>query len=147
MEKKLAEVSKLVVDTSFILPYLGIKVKEIKEELLEDKVIYYPLLLIVELIAVVIKETKKRNLENVPYEASRGLSYVLSRINLIEPGSEDLRIIYTVSKKGWNDIFDLLLYSTSIRKKLPLLTLNKEFVEFLANNGFDITDLLATLEG
>jgi hypothetical protein len=30
-----------VVDTSFILPYLGIKVKEIKEELLEDKVIYY----------------------------------------------------------------------------------------------------------
>lgn len=100
-----------------------------------------------ELIAVVIKETKKRNLENVPYEASRGLSYVLSRINLIEPGSEDLRIIYTVSKKGWNDIFDLLLYSTSIRKKLPLLTLDKEFVEFLANNGFDITDLLATLEG
>ncbi len=147
MEKKLAEVSKLVVDTSFILPYLGIKVKEIKEELLEDKVIYYPLLLIVELIAVVIKETKKRNLENVPYEASRGLSYVLSRINLIELGSEDLRIIYPVSKKGWNDIFDLLLYSTSIRKKLPLLTLDKEFVEFLANNGFDITDLLATLKG
>jgi hypothetical protein len=29
-----------VVDTSFILPYLGIKVKEIKDELLEDKIIY-----------------------------------------------------------------------------------------------------------
>ena len=99
MEKKLAEISKLVVDTSFILPYLGIKVKEIKDELLEDKVIYYPLLLIVELIAVIIKEAKKRNLENVPDEASRGLSYVLSHINLIEPDSEDLRIIYTVSKK------------------------------------------------
>ena len=142
MERKLAEVSKLVVDTSFILPYLGIKVKEIKDELLEDKVIYYPLLLIVELIAVVIKEAKKRNLENIPDEASRGLSYVLSHINLIEPDSEDLRIIYTVSKKGWKDIFDLLLYATSIRKKLPLLTLDKEFVEFLANNGFDISNII-----
>ena len=114
-----------MVDISFILPYLGIKVKEIKDELLEDKVIYYPLLLIVELIAVIIKEAKKRNLENIPDEASRGLSYVLSHINLIEPDSEDLRIIYTVSKKGWNDIFALLLYATSIRKKLPLLTLDK----------------------
>jgi hypothetical protein len=50
---------------------LGIKVKEIKDELLEDKVIYYPLLLIVELIAVVIKEAKKRNLENIPDEANK----------------------------------------------------------------------------
>jgi hypothetical protein len=79
----------------------------------------------VKLIAVVIKEAKKRNLENVPDEANKGLSYVLSHINLIEPNSEDLRIIYTVSKKGWNDIFDLLLYAVSIRKKLPLLTLDK----------------------
>jgi hypothetical protein len=37
---------------------LGIKVKEIKDELLEDKVIYYPLLLIVELIAVVKRKLK-----------------------------------------------------------------------------------------
>jgi PIN domain nuclease of toxin-antitoxin system len=70
------------------------------------------------------------------------LSYVLSHINLIEPDSEDLRIIYTVSKKGWKDIFDSLLYATSIRKKLPLLTLDKEFVEFLANNGFDINNII-----
>jgi hypothetical protein len=121
---------------------LGIKVKETKDELLEDKVIYYPLLLIVKLIAVVIKEAKKRNLENIPDEASRGLSYVLSHINLIEPDSEDLRIIYTVSKKGWKDIFDLLLYATNIRKKLQLLTLDKEFVEFLTNNGFDISNII-----
>ncbi|TRM74457.1 PIN domain-containing protein, partial [Sulfolobus sp. E5] len=49
MEKRLLNHSELIVDTSFLLPFVGIKVKGIDERLLEGKRIYYPSLMLTEL--------------------------------------------------------------------------------------------------
>lgn len=81
MEKRLANLSELIVDTSFLLPLVGIKVKGIKDELLEGKAIYYPSLMLTELLAVIFKEAKKLKLGKVPEEAMKGLIYVLNKFS------------------------------------------------------------------
>ncbi|MEM1626376.1 MAG: PIN domain-containing protein [Sulfolobaceae archaeon] len=142
MAKKSLEASELIVDTSFLLPYLGIKVKEISDLNLDDKKLYYPALMLTELFAVVIKEAKKVGLEDLPKEAIDGFLYINYGINLIQPSEYDLSLAYKIIKKGWSDIFDAILYSTHVRTQLPVITLDRKFIEFLIKYNFDVKNII-----
>ncbi|ACP36374.1 conserved hypothetical protein [Sulfolobus islandicus L.S.2.15] len=137
MEKRLAGLSELIVDTSFLLPLVGIKVKGIKDELLEGRAIYYPNLMLTELLAVIFKEAKKLKLDKVPEEAMKGLIYVLSNVKLIPIEELEIETIYEILNKGWKDIFDAILYTAYKSTKIPLVTMDKSFYNFLKEKGID----------
>ncbi|ADB88143.1 PIN domain-containing protein [Saccharolobus islandicus] len=137
MEKRLAGLSELIVDTSFLLPLVGIKVKGIKDELLEGRAIYYPNLMLTELLAVIFKEAKKLKLDKVPEEAMKGLIYVLSNVKLIPIEELEIETIYEILNKGWKDILDAILYTAYKSTKIPLITMDKSFYNFLKEKGID----------
>ncbi|AOL16479.1 PIN domain-containing protein [Sulfolobus sp. A20] len=140
MEKRLLNHSELIVDTSFLLPFVGIKVKGIDERLLEGKRIYYPSLMLTELIAVIMKEVRKLKLKKIPEEAIKGLFYINSTVNFIT--LEDLNLVYEIISEGWNDIFDAILYSSYASTKIPLITLDKMFYDFLNKKGFNVSEII-----
>ncbi|QXJ28493.1 PIN domain-containing protein [Saccharolobus shibatae] len=142
MEKRLANLSELIVDTSFLLPLVGIKVKGIKDELLEGKAIYYPSLMLTELLAVIFKEAKKLKLGKVPEEAMKGLIYVLSNVKLIPIEELEIEMIYEILNKGWSDIFDATLYTAYESTKIPLITMDKSFYNFLKEKGIDVKGII-----
>lgn len=137
MEKRLAGLSELIIDTSFLLPLVGIKVKGIQDELLEGRAIYYPNLMLTELLAVIFKEAKKLRLDKVPEEAMKGLIYVLSNVKLIPIEELEIETIYEILNKGWKDIFDAILYTAYKSTKIPLITMDKSFYNFLKEKGID----------
>ncbi|QKR00885.1 PIN domain-containing protein [Metallosphaera tengchongensis] len=140
MERRLLGRLELIVDTSFLLPFLGIKVKGIDQTLLEGKRLYYPSLMTSELMAVVIKEARKLKLEKIPEEVVVGLSYIKSTVNFLE--LDDLNTVYQIVRKGWNDIFDAILYSSHVFTGTPLITLDKAFYDFLNRGGFDVSGVI-----
>ena len=133
---------RLILDTTYVLPILGIEVRgldhEILNRLLQRYELCYPALLLTELKGVVLKEVRKRGLKEVPEQATRGLDYLVysGAINIILPTGEDLKIMYELLRHGWKDIFDLLLYATAVRTDSRVLTMDRSFKEFLKRHGF-----------
>ncbi|MEM2088759.1 MAG: PIN domain-containing protein [Thermoproteota archaeon] len=152
MEKKSRDnySRKLILDTSFILPYLGVKVIGIEEKELEKITgsyeTYYPLLLLVELQGVVFKEARKLSLKEVPKRAVESfISLVYGEyVKMIPPAEEDLYTSYDLISSGWNDIFDSILYAVSKRTKIKVLTMDTTFRKFLKENKFN-HELLVTV--
>ena len=151
MEKRLREilleVDSLILDTPFILPYIGIKVKELDRSiltLLEDIKLYYPYVLIPELIGVVFKVSRRMGLKEIPDEALTRFNYIVygEHIHLITPESDDIKTAYNLIKIGLNDLFDALLYSTSIRTDMKLITMDRELIEFLKRRGLETKNII-----
>ncbi len=82
---------KFVVDTTYILPFFGIEVEGISEDLVIDLAdecdLVYPEMLLAELWAKVLREARKRGLNQIPKEASIALGALLlgSGIELAPP--------------------------------------------------------------
>lgn len=147
LQEILSEVDSLILDTSFLLPYIGIRVKGIDEEIsnyLEGIKLYYPYILLPELIGVIFKVSKKYRFERIPIEALNGLNTIIygNDIRLLTPKSEDIEIAYDLIRKGLNDLFDALLYSTSIRTRIKVITGDKTLLNFLENKGFNTENIL-----
>ncbi|BBD73346.1 PIN domain-containing protein [Sulfodiicoccus acidiphilus] len=143
MERKLADLSELIVDTTFLLPFLGVKVRGIESDrLLEGRTVYYPSLMLVELLAVVFKEAKRLKLRKVPEEAIVGLSYLVSSLRFVNLEGQDVQVAYDVVSRGWNDVFDATLYSAHATTKVPVVTADRSFYDFLKRNGFDVDGVI-----
>ena len=139
---------ELLLDTSYVLPFVGIEVEEIPENIytkILTKKLYYPLALVAELIGVIMKEAKKSKIEELPEEATEGFNSIIfgSKINLVPPVGDDLKVAYELIKLGWNDIFDALLYATAKRIGIKALSLDRDFKKFLRENGYE-ADLLVS---
>ncbi|BCU69664.1 PIN domain-containing protein [Stygiolobus caldivivus] len=144
MEKRLAKLSELIVDTLFLLPFVGVKVRCVKEDLLEGKSLYYPSLMLTELIAVIIKEVKKLKIKEVPEDVIKGLSYITANVRLIPLDQTDISTVFQIINTGWNDIFDAILYSAYKSTGLPLLTMDKSFYDFLNAKGLETRGVILT---
>ena len=133
--------SSIIVDTTYLLPIVGLRVKGLSREdyeyILENYRLFYPTLLLTELSAVIVKQARKKKLEKLPKQAVEGLNSIiyLEVINLVPLDGEDLRIVYKLSKLGWRDIFDSILYATAIRLDMRVLTMDEKFKNFLKEKG------------
>ncbi|MEM2940539.1 MAG: PIN domain-containing protein [Thermoproteota archaeon] len=143
---------KLILDTSFILPYLGVKVIGIDEKdlgkITENYEPYYPLLLLVELQGVVFKEARKLSLKEIPKKAIDSFISLVygEHVKMIPPAEEDLNTSYELISSGWNDIFDTILYAVSKRTRIKVLTMDTAFRNFLKEKKFDHKLLLTMNE-
>ena len=78
MEKRSQSSSspKLVLDTPYVLPFLGVQVGELASEklahLLEGFKLYYPAAMLAELLGVVFKQLRKAEASFLPAEVGEG---------------------------------------------------------------------------
>lgn len=131
----------IVIDTTYLLPVVGLAVKGLRREdynyILENYQMFYPVPLLAELSAVIVKQVRKEKLEEIPKQAIEGLNSIvyLETINLVLPDGEDLKTIFKLLNLGWKDIFDSILYATAIRLNMRILTMDKSFKKFLREKG------------
>lgn len=130
---------RLLLDTSYVLPHLGVEVRGLEnlDEALEGRRLYYPMAMMAELEAVVLREVRRNGLEKVPRQASEGLDYLVygGVIGLVPPRGEDLESMRHVLNVGWRDLFDAILYATASRMGVEALTLDSTFRKFLEEKG------------
>ncbi|WP_238699173.1 hypothetical protein [Saccharolobus sp. E5-1-F] len=68
--------------------------------------------------------------------------YIIGNVRLITLEQIDIELIYDIIKSGWNDIFDAILYTAHKSTKIPLLTMDRSFYEFLNKKGFVVKDII-----
>jgi len=141
LREALSGIDKVILDTSFVLPYVGVRIRELDVDVavhLGNVERYYPYLLIPELMGVLIKVCRKMGFENITEDVLTRFNSLIygGDIGLIYPDGEDIRLVYKLLGEGFNDIFDAILYSTSIRSGISILTLDKMLLEFLIDKGF-----------
>lgn len=145
MAKRFQEASEVIVlDTSLILPFFGIRVKEISErvitkiELLSKKYTFaYPVVLLPELLGIIVKLFG----DEIPPQVKDAMSSLLKEagIKLLIPTIDATLIALSIRNRGHKDIFDCMLYSMAKAIDATLITLDEELVLFLKRNGFDVS--------
>ena len=97
---------KLVLDTSYVLPFLG----------------------------VVFKQLRKAEASFLPAEVGEGIDSLVysSEVELLPLTSEVAEEAYKLIKAGWKDIFDAIAYATAKSAGALLLTLDEGLRRFLA---------------
>ena len=146
---------RAILDTSYILPAFGIKVRDLADddlELLEELRVsgevefLYCDVIWVELIPKVVKEYRRRN---VPLRADllegvvRALRETASAVAL---GPLANRVAYELRRLGHVDMVDNLLYGAAVERRAYLLTLDSRFKDFLRDNGLDYRILISHRE-
>ena len=136
--------SRLVLDTSFILPFLGVEVEGVDPGLVEEYAeqgyeLLYPLLAVPELLGVLAKVVERRGLGGLPPEALEGLEALLAGedVKLVAPRLEHLETALRLRLAGHRDLFDCILYATALHEEASLLTLDGELLESVRRAGFD----------
>ena len=125
---------RILLDTSFVLPTLGIDTgREVSESLRKlDEVkaeLYYSRFSILESLWIVAKLAKNNTFDADRF--SQGLRSILEggRYKGIEENSKVFE-----EAIGHRDMIDNVLYSTSLHFNLKLLTLDDELKEFVRRN-------------
>lgn len=135
---------KVLLDTSFILPTLGVdvgaevsmslkKLVDIKAEL------YYSRFNILESLWVVAGLTRSPTFNMERF--GDGLRSIMEsgRYGKVEEDSETFREALRLHMLGHKDMIDNVLYATSSSLNLKLLTLDTELREFIHNEGLKDT--------
>lgn len=131
----------LLIDTSFLLPALGIQVEE---EILEaisrfrDYNIHYIEMSLIEAIWSVIKRVDLKDMEVVKL----GIEAIRDTYRRIENKSTHFIKAWEVYIKAHRDFVDDLLYATSIVENIPLLTIDKTLKKNLDKNNFPTNNII-----
>ncbi len=106
--------------------------------------LYYPILALPEAYATLFKLLRRKRLGALPAGAVKGLALLHSGVvvKLVAPHALDASIAYRVLSAGWRDFFDAIIYATSQRLRLPLLTIDETFTDFLAEKGFETSNII-----
>ena len=64
----------------------------------------------------------------------------------ISPSSEAVELAFKLRRLGHKDNIDNLLYATSIKENLIILTMDKDLKKFLSRNGLKIKNILSHKE-
>lgn len=150
---------KVLLDTSFLLPIVGIRIKDIKDKDLrileklsyEKKVTFYVSEIIwVEFVGIIhklIRKTSKNNRDDIINTISIGLSSLEQSgyINWINIGRREIEYALLLKEKGHKDVIDNLLYSIALLRGMYFLSVDTKFINFLKANNFK-TNMFITPE-
>lgn len=139
--KRSSSSKELLVDTSFLLPALGIDVeKEIYGAIEKFKKykIYYLEISLIEAMWSIIKrvDISYRRIVETGLESIRDTYY---KMNITPDHMLKAWEIYLSAHK---DFIDSLLYSVSIIENIPLLTIDKKLKSNLEKNGYDTRNIV-----
>ena len=135
---------KLLLDSTYLLPIVGVEVEGIEEALIflkrlrdEEKAEYYytPF----NLFEIIGK------LSRLNYDVNRvtvGLTAIEEEFKLIQPTRQAYLKALILRAKGYRDFIDLLLYATSQTSDMIFLTRDYTLIKFLKENHEDISKIL-----
>lgn len=142
-KRNISERTKILIDTSFILPALGIDVEdEIYRTISHFRQldIYYIEIEILEAMWKILKIVDRTKLSRILL----GLESIKRTYKLIEPPSNVYIDAIKIYDKGHKDYIDALLYATAKNLNIPLLTMDYPFIEFLEKNNYEIKNVIIT---
>ena len=126
---------KILVDTTFLLPALGIEVEKEAMEVIKyfrGLNIYYTEFGLLEAMWKVIKLISPESTGVVEL----GLKAIENTYSMLKPSSEAFLKAWEIFLKGHKDFIDTLYYSTAVLTRIPFLTIDKEFIKFLTGKGY-----------
>ncbi|OYT26549.1 MAG: hypothetical protein B6V02_01470 [Thermoprotei archaeon ex4572_64] len=133
---------KILVDTSFLLPALGI---DVEDEVLEcikyfHKVdVHYTELSLLEAFWKILKIISMNDMDIV----IEGLNAIRITYKLVIIPSTAYISAFKLYREGHKDFIDNLLYSTSRELNLKFLTIDYDFINFLRSRKY-LTDNVLT---
>ena len=135
---------KLLPDSIYLLPIVGVEVEGIKDALIllkklrdEEKAEYYytPFNLF-EIIG------KLSRLSYDPDRVAIGLTAIEEEFKLIQPTHQGYLKALALRARGYRDLIDLLLYATSQASNIIFLTRDYTLINFLGENHEDMSKIL-----
>ncbi len=136
MNKKSLQRSRLLLDTSFILPVLGFEssARVMRAfQRLGSYELYYNDISILEALWKIVKVIKgtRKELQRI----KEGVIAIKETMKYAPINEEVVEKAIHMYKLGHKDMIDNLLYSTAIVNKLKLLTVDRELVEFVEKHN------------
>ncbi len=132
---------KLLVDTSFLLPAMGVDLeKEILEaiECFRMVEVHYLEVSILEAMWKIAKVVPIGELDLV----KEGIEAITETYKRVSPPPEAYVAAYKLYHEGHRDYIDNLLYTTSQELNLLLLRMDREFIAFLGEKGLSLGNIL-----
>ena len=142
--------TRILLDTTYILPVLGVRVKGIEDVIAklrtlylkgEVELYYSPYSLFEALGKISETSFDDRVVEE-------GLLSITESGTFIEaiPTTEGYLKALKLKSEGFGDLIDLILYSTALTKGLRFLTRDKKLIKFIEDSGEDVTVFLSEEE-
>ena len=139
---------RILLDTSFLLPTLGIGVEEATYRALKtlksmrNTELYYLEEGLMEAIWVVI-----RFLDKIPLEViEKGVEAIRRDYKVLYPDGRIIVEALKIYKLGHKDIIDALYYTTAKATNIKWLTIDKYFISFLEKQGYNVKEAILTPE-
>ncbi len=135
---------KILLDSTYLLPILGVEVVDVRSVLivlkkLYDKdiaIYYYTPLNIFEALGVISKT-------NYDYSiVAKGLKAITENFIEITPSPEEYLYALELKKKGFKDLIDLILYSVSLKRNIFFLTRDETLIDFIKRNNGELRYIL-----
>ena len=133
--------NRLLIDTTFILPALGVDVEEEAYEAIgkfEDYKIFYLEVSLLEAMWSILKRVEFGDSSTVKI----GLEAVRDTYSRIEVSAGHFIKAWEIYTTAHRDFIDDLLYSVSLTEGIPLLTLDKKLAENLKGKGYPTKNIL-----
>jgi len=128
---------KVLLDTSLLLPTLGIEVEKADKILkrLRDHELYYSDFSILECLWVVNSLKKKGKFDYDSFES--GIKSILECYAKADINAEIVLKAFEIYEMGHKDIIDCLLYSTALHNNMKFASLDDELKKFVKNNNLE----------
>ncbi|MFQ5832434.1 MAG: PIN domain-containing protein [Candidatus Thorarchaeota archaeon] len=133
---------KILLDTSFLLPTLGIEVeREVVQTISridqEQTQLFYSEWSFLESSWVAIRLLRQKKFEEPVYR--RGLLSITKThvYDTITMDPHDYLTALTFFQKGHSDMIDNLLYAAALREGCKFLTIDEEFSRFISKNDLE----------
>lgn len=144
----------VLLDTTYLLPFLGFEVTEIRDadiELLRSQTrseqvkLYCSAISFVEIFG---KLAKKKHSAIEPDAVESGIQSLLESgtFEWVSPSAAALSLAFRLRLKGHADNIDNILYSIASTSRMYFLTLDFSFKNFLSENNYDETILVGLKE-
>jgi len=128
---------KVLLDTSLLLPTLGIEVERADKILkkLRDHELYYSDFSILECLWVVNSLKRKGKFDRDSFET--GIRSVFECYIRAEINAEIILKAFEIYEMGHRDIIDCLLYSTALHNNMKFASLDDELKKFVRQNNLE----------
>jgi PIN domain. len=126
---------RVILDTSFLLPFLGIRTDEpVMKALprLRGHELYYSELSVLEALWKIVKVVSPDGVEVV----LRGLSEVRGHMRRAEVDEGAVKAALELYRLGHRDLIDGLLYGTALSHGFKLLTIDRTLTDFVRGKGY-----------
>ncbi len=126
---------RVLLDTSLLLPTLGIDVEGADEILkrLKNKELYYSDFSILECLWVVSSLKKKGKFDRDSFES--GIKSIFEFYSRADVNAEIVLKAFEMYELGHKDMIDCLLYSTVLCNNMKFASLDKELRRFVKDNN------------